>query len=344
MLITAGFRISIVVHKSVLTHDDSISYLAATCHEGDLVSRLQSGDAPFNQWVPASAWKEFLSIKSSGCFISISYDLGHYDMHPPLYFWVLHFWLLIFGVGITTGVWLNVLTAVLTCLGIWYLARQIFDDGRYAGIAAVIWAVSAGPLAATLESRPYELLALVTVIYAIQMGRIVDSKRNSLFQFIFLFLTLVAGLLTHYIFVLIVVPASWFMLLFSVKRLRRILLYSGVLCVSLLSAYLLHQNFWYSFVGQSQRMLTLSGGVLVEKMWQTLQTLGQFFGVYPFNIAVGIMVLGVIIFFIVLDWRQGQRYAHSHSRQKAVLFFYYCCSLVILRHIFCFGRTCRQST
>jgi uncharacterized membrane protein len=98
-----GLRLESVRHKETPSHDESISFIAATCHQ-DAYERL----APDGVAVPAARWQRFWTLdRAKLCFGAIGRGLAHTDLHPPLYFWLLHVWSLILGVGLTQGVWLK---------------------------------------------------------------------------------------------------------------------------------------------------------------------------------------------------------------------------------------------
>jgi hypothetical protein len=92
ILCGAGARAAAADDKQVLTHDESISFLAATCHQGAYDRMLASGTPPLGQWVPAASWQRFLRVDQRFCFRTISRDLSTTDIHPPAYFWLLHAW------------------------------------------------------------------------------------------------------------------------------------------------------------------------------------------------------------------------------------------------------------
>jgi hypothetical protein len=98
-----GARAAAVHGKAVLTHDESISYPAATCHQGEYGRLTERLAAPVGTWVPASAWQRFLRPEPRWCFGTIRADLAGWDIHPPAYFWLLHAWTRASGRGLATG-------------------------------------------------------------------------------------------------------------------------------------------------------------------------------------------------------------------------------------------------
>ncbi|MGI9125246.1 MAG: hypothetical protein ACR2JM_10925, partial [Mycobacterium sp.] len=87
-VIAAAVYLPKLATVGVLDHDDVISIIAATCNQGRYEQYIPSG-----QWVPASEWQQYWQMGRFDCFSLIGHDLAHYDIHPPLYFWLLHIWL-----------------------------------------------------------------------------------------------------------------------------------------------------------------------------------------------------------------------------------------------------------
>ena len=122
-----GLRAAATAPKESFTHDEAISYIAATCHQGEYQEITFAGRGPYGRWVPAYEWQRLLQPEDRGCLGRIAADLARYDIHPPLYFWLLHGWALLFGVGVWTGTSLNIALAALGTLALFGLARRVLD-------------------------------------------------------------------------------------------------------------------------------------------------------------------------------------------------------------------------
>jgi mannosyltransferase len=82
------------------------------------------------------------------------------DIHPPLYYWLLHFWIGLFGQSEVAVRSLSAVAAVLLVGVIYQLGTRLFD--RRAGLmAAFIAAVSPFQVYYAQEARMYALLALL---------------------------------------------------------------------------------------------------------------------------------------------------------------------------------------
>jgi hypothetical protein len=209
-LLAAAVVVHVALHLAVslaqqgIEHDDSISYLAASGHQGLYSRIIESGSAPYDTWGPAGAWRRMLSPEEPFVFGRIARDLGQYDIHPPLYFWLLHLGMLAFGMHPWVGPILNLGLDLLAIPALFLLARRVLGDERRAGLSTLLWAASPGPLAAALEARQYSLFGLIAILFFLQVLRAADEAapfgpgRAAL-----LFATTGLGLFSHYQFALV---------------------------------------------------------------------------------------------------------------------------------------------
>ncbi|MBN2303056.1 MAG: hypothetical protein JXQ72_01175, partial [Anaerolineae bacterium] len=193
-----GARLVLIADRAALEHDEAISILAAAGHQGDY-ARVLAGrdgpDSPYGRWVPARDWQRFMEPDEALIFGRIGADLGRYDIHPPLYFWLLHLWSLLVGAGFHAGPLLNVLFDAGTAWGVWKLASPLdrqarLDSGKSPSLqrgegdlggeanrihelplcrlaAVVLWALSPVALRTTIPARQYALFTLLAVWYAL---------------------------------------------------------------------------------------------------------------------------------------------------------------------------------
>jgi mannosyltransferase len=137
-----------------------------------------------------------------------------YDIHPPLYYWLLHLWTGVFG---TSEAALRSLSAVLgigLVLGVFSLGRGLYGDA--AGLAAAfISALAPFQVYYSQEARMYILLALESAIAVllfwrllVQEGRLLSPEGQASARRLrllpptgqLLTITWAAGLYTHYEF------------------------------------------------------------------------------------------------------------------------------------------------
>lgn len=198
-----ALRIVVIADKPAVGHDEAISYLAATCHQGEWDRITARGAAPSGAWVPAREWRRLVEPDDSLCLGRISRDLSRHDIHPPLYFWLLHAWVGAFGVDTATGPALNLLFFVAAALALFGLARRLLGDERGAALVTFVWAVSPAVVPISGEARMYDLLALVSILFAWQAVRIAEMERASPRALALLGLAAACGIATAFTFALV---------------------------------------------------------------------------------------------------------------------------------------------
>ncbi len=191
-----------LLRPSILTHDEAISLLVATGHQAEFHEMLAQKTAPYAQWVPASEWKRLIEPEQRLCFREIYSGLVQYDIHPPLYFWILHLGLLSFGTHLTTGILLNGLFDCMALVAMYALAARVLDCRWKAAYVAVFWFVLFGIAFQTATvARQYSLLGLLTIGLAYCAVRWHDEHvRLGPVDLALPALLTLAGFLTHYHF------------------------------------------------------------------------------------------------------------------------------------------------
>lgn len=102
-----------------------------------------------------SLWSdEGVSVALAQCdFANIARDAAH-DIHPPLYYYLLHFWVRLFGSSEIAVRSLSLLCGLLLVLFIYLLGRALFDE-RVALVASFLAAISPFQIYYSQETRMY---------------------------------------------------------------------------------------------------------------------------------------------------------------------------------------------
>jgi mannosyltransferase len=137
------------------------------------------------------------------------------DIHPPLYYWLLHGWIRIAGDSEVAVRSLSSFASVLLVAVTYRLGRRLL--GRQGGlIAAFAMAMSPFQVHYAQETRMYALLALlggVTIWAAVELatrctGQAIQRHRNNLGWVALYVLAAAMGLYTHYAFPVILVTTT----------------------------------------------------------------------------------------------------------------------------------------
>lgn len=203
LAIAAGIALHAVAtftHQSI-HHDDGISYMAASGHAQDY--HLATRGEQTGRWLRAERWKRFTRIDDRLIFAKIAAELSTTDIHPPLYFWLLHVWMIAFGTQSWTGPALNLLLHLGTTIILFRIVLRSCQRTDLALAACALWLWSPAVLEAGLHTRPYALfgfLTLLTVDLADLYVSGTPRRRHASALAVLVFL----GMLTHYQFGLVV--------------------------------------------------------------------------------------------------------------------------------------------
>lgn len=158
------------------------------------------------------AFSIFLSRQSLGRIVAGTAA----DTMPPLYYFLLHFWMVLFGQSIVALRSLNVLISLGIVMLVWRLASSLI--GSKAGIwAAIFTAVSSFQVYHAQELRMYALLALCSLGYVFFFNRIYHSTgayfKRRLYDWGGLVLCATAAMYTHNLAVFTLVAPGIFLAL-----------------------------------------------------------------------------------------------------------------------------------
>ena len=223
LLAGSWLRLIAIFSKHQMEHDESVTYLAATGHMTSFEQAINGGLS--GHWVAASHWQQLLAPGPFWSFREIASGLARYNEHPPLYFWLLHVWIAVFGMSLHVGTVLNVFIACATCLCLFGFASYVLASRWQAAAVAVAWAISPVTIKTSYMARHYDLFALVTVCCLWLFALSTDTRR-SLTRRVLVLLALAsgAGWLTHYQFALVLAAGGGLAVFRLVRRERRRLL------------------------------------------------------------------------------------------------------------------------
>ena len=251
LVLGAGLRLWGAAGKKAMGYDAPISLLAAAGKIGAYHELQREKCPPARTWVRASEWKKFL--RPEGLSLRrIRYDLAHYDVHPPLYFWLLHLWFLAFGAGLFKGYLLNILFFAPSVLVLFSLARSCLKDDRSAALVAFIWSLSPAVVHTSFVLRSYQLLVLCELLFIREILLVSEPSRPPApGNYLKLTLAGAAGLLTHYQFAIVVAGGLVFFFARSTRfdRRRRAVGLVSLLCTFMI-LFALHPNFFLSYSRQ----------------------------------------------------------------------------------------------
>jgi hypothetical protein len=300
LVIAAALRIAGISAKTIMATDETPSYISAAGNGCEYYDIIFSDQKPLGEWVLAAEWKKFMQLKRPFCFGEIAHTLARFDIHPPLYFWLLHAWALIVGINSWTGPALNILISCTAILCLYGLARHVLGRPLEAAAVAFTWALSPAVFQASFEARHYDLLTLVAVLYVWQIIRYAEPHATPEGRdFIFIAALTAAGALTHYYFSILVAGCGLYAIVKLIsKQKRRLIMGIGAVLIGYILFVLLHPNFYQSFLNEQKEVGVFSYENLLGRISNVVGTLKHFFFI-PISFRY-ILFLAVPVWLIVV--------------------------------------------
>lgn len=128
------------------------------------------------------------------------------DVHPPLYYLLLHFWMQLFGNSPFSARALSAVLGVITVI-IGYKIVQKISTERAARLAGVFLALAPFLIRYSQEARMYGVLGVFLLLGTWLLLLLVERPKN-VWLWTGYILAMVAGLYTHY-FAVLVIAAHW---------------------------------------------------------------------------------------------------------------------------------------
>ena len=202
--------------KNYLFFDEVFSYPAANC--------LYEEDAVFaeNEWMNEKWFDNFMSADAGHRFdYSIPYENQKRDVHPPLFYFLLHttssmipeqfsYW---------SGLSVNIVLYLASAVLLYLLVKEIFKSKINGLLLAFLYAVSFGGLNTMVYIRMYMLLTFMTLLHAYVYLKYFEKDKIGMKDGVLLGITLVGGVLSQYYFLFIAFFFGvWYCIRFILKK------------------------------------------------------------------------------------------------------------------------------
>ena len=120
---------------------------------------------------------------------------------PPLYFLLAHVWMWLFGAAPAQMRALSALFSILSLPVAYLLAREMGWRDHAPLLLAAMFAVSPFQIIYAQEARPYSLLVFETLLAGLLL--LLALQRARLLWWLFYAMTMIAGLFTHFLFMIV---------------------------------------------------------------------------------------------------------------------------------------------
>ena len=308
ILILIGIRVYFGYQKEDFFMDETFSYTLMNMKAG--AGMIQTAPEFNNIWISGDKIKNMLVVSKDEV---LRYDIVYYnqtqDVHPPLYYFLLHTASALSFGNFTkwTGIILNIIIFVGICAVLYIIGKKIFKSTIWAFVLVAIYGVSTGAIFSTLFIRMYELLILFVLLYLnkiidILKMNVIENKNISKKDIIQLVTIFVLGMLTHYHFIIISVLISlvlFIIMLFKKVKISRICTYVGINILGLLIYSAIYPSFYTHMFG-TQRGTESTGNLL--NLADYADRIKRGINVFDVNIfgEAGKIIIPIFILFITL--------------------------------------------
>lgn len=285
--------------------DEIYSYGLANSYYAPFVTDLKDGDM-LDKVMTRQELVDYLSVGGGDglAFASVYYNQVR-DVHPPLYYWLLNIASSVTpGVfSMWTGLVLGYILFMLTLIVLYALALKLLESRCAAVSAVLLYGLSTIGLSTMLMIRMYMLLALLSLLLAYGVARLM--RENGASGYIICAFAIFLGLLTQYYFVFYAFFLCGFFVIYALckKQLKK----AGIFAASAFAAVGLFILVFPACFDHLFADALVSGGNAVENLksvWQYRERLDWFFRESRHRMKAIIYVSAALIFLCLLRIRR----------------------------------------
>lgn len=186
---------------------------------------ISGGDEPLmfldkdllNKWHDKNFFLNYITVNDDAKYnlSKISEKTGQ-DVHPPLYYWVLQLFVIAIDNGEMNfwgGFILNILLFIVSSALFFFVARFFIKDTFLTYAAFLMWGFSVAAISNSLFIRMYEMLTFFVLATILSGFYFLKTTKVKFWHHLALTLSFVGGLLTHYFYLFLLVPFSFFLIL-----------------------------------------------------------------------------------------------------------------------------------
>ncbi|HPI02685.1 MAG TPA: glycosyltransferase family 39 protein [Candidatus Goldiibacteriota bacterium] len=140
------------------------------------------------------------------------------DSGAPLYYFLLHIWLKIFGITETAVRSLGIFLSFFGVAAVYVLSYKILNRKIFAFIVALLFSVSQLNVAQAATARMYPLFSLLCILSSILFIEIFINNNKNKFNSVAFVAAGILGFLTHYWYVLFFISQFVYLLFFNTKQ------------------------------------------------------------------------------------------------------------------------------
>ena len=259
----------------------------------------------FDTWHSKEYFEDYLAVQEDEKWdFTPVYENQKNDVHPPLYYLLLRI-CMEFTSGHYTpwpGFILNIIIYAFVTIFMYLILKELFKNDDSANIKAMVLAFIASITLASISNviyiRMYALLTLEVLITTFLHIKLLKSDKINAKILIFIGISVLAGVLTHYYYLLYLAPLYLVFLIKYIKQkqYKKILYYTLILIIAGIVSLLIFpysiQHMFFSYRGQGVMDNFHDSSQILTNLGQQIATLNY----YTFNkltLPIILLIIGV---------------------------------------------------
>lgn len=291
------------MNKEYLHMDEAFSFGLASY---DKVT-LEDNEDFYNTWHTKSYYEDYLSVGEDeiGSYRQV-YENQKNDVHPPLYYLILRFAM---GLNVDhfskwTGIIINIIIYAFVTIVMYLILKKLFKDEKMYEIKSAILALVSSMILASLSNvvniRMYALLTFEVLLLTFLHTKLLESTKVNYKLLTIIGITVLAGVLTHYYFIiyLFFLYLFFFIKYIKEKRIKELVSYTITMIISgTLSLIIFPYSISHIFFGE-RGTGAISSFEHISKIIHSLSEQTHNLNLYAFNYSL-FVILGFMAGLII---------------------------------------------
>lgn len=277
---------------------------------------VQGWVMPDSEWTPQNRYfQEFVVLEGQEFQYGLVKTVQSWDVHPPMYYWILHTVCSMFP-GVFSkwfGLAVNIVAYMISLVFFFLIARRLFGETKQSYLillATACYALSPATVSSVMFIRMYALLSCLILISFYLHVRAWQEKKMTHPVFLILMAVLIyVGFLTQYYFMIYQFFLTFvicMILLVQTRSLKKPFVYGMSAVVPLVLAYLTYPAcLGQMFKGQRGAQATSSFFDL-SNTWERLKTFADLTNDFLFRGTLPFFVMAIVVALSYLRWKQSR--------------------------------------
>lgn len=199
-------------------------------------------------WYSKETWLSYMVSKPFN--YKQVFQNQYWDVHPPLYYCLIHTFMSFFPKRFTIwfGLLINLVFYILDLIFIYIIVYRFIKNDLLSSLCVLLFGLNKHVLDCVIFIRMYMMSSFFVLLFLFSALRIINKEKNKFVNYAVLFISVICGGLTHYQFYMIIASLSLFIAIYLITKKRWIDLlvsFSIVVIAGLLNVFVIFKGTLY---------------------------------------------------------------------------------------------------